>query len=133
MSRNRDFQGDDLRKIDPKFQQPRFGQYLEAVDGIERLAQNLYGKELLPTAVRWILDQGIDIAIWGGRRPDQLKPVKDIFGWSIDTEFKQQAEKILSETVTDPVGPEFMAPPPSDSQTDSDITNSDMNDLEKVL
>lgn len=133
MDRDRDFQGDDLRKIDPKFQQPRFGQYLEAVDGIRRLAQDMYGKELLPAAVRWILDQGIDIAIWGGRRPDQIKPVKDVFGWSIDSEFKQQVEKIISETVTDPVGPEFMAPPQSDSQSLSDNIGSVDDDLEKVL
>jgi len=47
----REFQGDDLRRIDPKFQEPRFSQYLNAVD------------------------------------------------------------QILAETIKDPAGPEFMAPP----------------------
>ena len=41
-----------------------------------RLAEEKYGKALLPTAVRWILDQGVDIAIWEGRRPDQLQAGK---------------------------------------------------------
>src|SRR5262249_32418032 len=30
------FEGDDLRKVDPKFQAPRFAQYLEAVRLLER-------------------------------------------------------------------------------------------------
>ena len=132
MSRDRDFQGDDLRQIDSKFQEPRFMQYLNAADRIERLARNMYGKGLLVAAVRWILDQGVDIAIWGGRRPDQMQPAKEVFGWSVDAEFKEQIEKIISETVTDPVGPEFMAPP-TDSGRISKIADSEGEDLKKVL
>jgi len=132
MSRDRDFQGDDLRQIDPKFQEPRFSQYLKAVDSIKRLARNRYGKKLLPAAVRWILDQGVDIAIWGGRRPAQLKPVPEILDWSIGSEFKEQVTKISSEIITDPVGPEFMAPP-ADGNTNSDISDPVEEDLTKVL
>jgi aryl-alcohol dehydrogenase-like predicted oxidoreductase len=104
MSPERSFRGDDLRKIDPKFQEPRFSQYLKAVDSIRGLAKDMYGKELPATAVRWVLDQGVEIAVWGGRRPHQMQPVKEVFGWSIDSEFKRQVEKIISETITDPAG-----------------------------
>lgn len=51
-----EFKGDDLRKTDPKFRQPRLRQYLAAVERLDR---------------------------------------------------------ILAETITDDVGPEFMAPQPS--------------------
>ena len=133
MSRDRNFKGDDLRQTDPKFQKPRFSEYLHAVERIKRLAEEKYGKALLPTAVRWILDQGVDIAIWGGRRPDQLQPVKEVFGWSIDAQFKKRVEKIVSETITDPVGPEFMAPP-TDNRAHSPLNDSGgSDDLQKVL
>jgi hypothetical protein len=52
-----------------------------------------------------------DIALWGARRPSQLAPLDDIFGWSIDESAFNEIDRILSETIKDPVGPEFMAPP----------------------
>jgi aryl-alcohol dehydrogenase-like predicted oxidoreductase len=51
------FDGDDLRKIDPKFQPPRYQQYLRAVEHLERFAQENYGKGVLELAVRWTLDR----------------------------------------------------------------------------
>src|SRR5712675_3701108 len=36
------FDGDDLRRIDPKFQPPRFTQYLTAVQRLDQLAQNRF-------------------------------------------------------------------------------------------
>jgi aryl-alcohol dehydrogenase-like predicted oxidoreductase len=60
------FEGDDLRKIDPKFKQPRFGQYLGAVDRLDRFAHERHSKSVMHLAVRWILDQGSDIALRGG-------------------------------------------------------------------
>jgi aryl-alcohol dehydrogenase-like predicted oxidoreductase len=105
------FDGDDLRRNDPKFQQPRFGQYLAAVEQLDRLAERRYGKRVIHLAVRWMLDQGIDVALWGARRPDQLQPVDAISGWSVDAAGRADIERILREAITDPVGPEFMAPP----------------------
>jgi diketogulonate reductase-like aldo/keto reductase len=65
----------------------------------------------LALAVRWILDQGGTIALWGARKPAQLDPVNDAMGWSLDVEAMRQIDAILAWHVTDPVGPEFMAPP----------------------
>ena len=115
MSKNRKFEGDDLRKADPKFQGERFDQYLTAADQIGDMAGNKYGKDLLPAAVRWILDQGVEIAIWGGRTPEQMKPIDEVTGWSISEEGKKTIDEILNRTIKDPVGPEFMAPPSRDS------------------
>jgi aryl-alcohol dehydrogenase-like predicted oxidoreductase len=104
------FDGDDLRRTDPKFQAPRFEQYLAAVTKLDRLAQR-FGKRVIHLAVRWMLDQGITTALWGARRPDQLRPVDEVVGWSLDAAAKAEIERILRETITDPIGPEFMAPP----------------------
>ena len=62
-------------------------------------------------AVRWVLDQGITTALWGARRPEQLNPVEEVIGWSLDSAAKAEINCILEETITEPVGPEFMAPP----------------------
>jgi aryl-alcohol dehydrogenase-like predicted oxidoreductase len=109
------FNGDDLRRSDPKFQQPRFSQYLAAVAALDRYARVRYGRGVLALAVRWVLDQGGDtIALWGARRPAQLDPVEDAMGWRLDGQAKLVVEEILQQTVKDPVGPEFMAPPSRD-------------------
>lgn len=105
------FSGDDLRQHDPKFQGERFQQYLQAVEALRSLAQQRYGKSVLALAVRWVLDQGPTIALWGARHPGQLDPVAEMTGWKLDEAAKTEIEAILKRCITDPVGPEFMAPP----------------------
>ena len=105
------FAGDDLRRVDPKFQSPRYAQYLAAVDALARLARERYGRSVLALAVRWVLDRGPTIALWGARHPGQLDPVADAMGWSLDEAAMQEIEAILRRHVTDPAGPQFMAPP----------------------
>jgi aryl-alcohol dehydrogenase-like predicted oxidoreductase len=109
-----EFKGDDLRRYDPKFQEPRFSQYLAAVTALDRYARERYRLGVLALAVRWVLDQGDTIALWGARRPAQLDPMDDTMGWEVDERAKARIEGILLETVKDPVGPEFMAPPSRD-------------------
>jgi aryl-alcohol dehydrogenase-like predicted oxidoreductase len=106
------FVGDDVRKIDPKFQPPRYPRYLTVVDRLDRFAREHYGKRVIHLAVRWLLDQpDVGVALWGARRPDQLGPVEEVMGWSLDQAALNAINKIVQETVTDPIGPEFMAPP----------------------
>jgi aryl-alcohol dehydrogenase-like predicted oxidoreductase len=111
MREDTQFTGDDLRRVDPKFQAPRYGQYLAAVDALARLARERYGRSVLALAVRWVLDRGPTIALWGARRPDQLDPVADAMGWSLDEAAMREIDAILRRHVTDPTGPQFMAPP----------------------
>ncbi|HEY6831002.1 MAG TPA: aldo/keto reductase [Pseudolabrys sp.] len=112
MSTSTTFSGDDLRRNDPKFQQPRFGQYLDAVAALDGFAATRYGKSVVHLAVRWILDkQGAGFALWGARRPDQLDPIDEVYDWTLDAAGMAEIDKILAQTVKDPVGPEFMAPP----------------------
>jgi aryl-alcohol dehydrogenase-like predicted oxidoreductase len=105
------FDGDDLRRNDPKFRAPRFAQYLAAVQELDRLAQERFGKRVIHLAVRWMLDQGITTALWGARRPDQLQAVDEVMGWRLDAAAQAEIDRILRRTIGDPVGPEFMAPP----------------------
>jgi len=106
------FTGDDLRKSDPKFLPPRFEQYLAAVKKLDQFAREHYGRRVIQLAVRWVLDRGeMNIALWGARRADQLSPIADVVGWHIDSSAMAEIDQILQETIRDPVGPEFMAPP----------------------
>jgi aryl-alcohol dehydrogenase-like predicted oxidoreductase len=112
MSRARKFEGDDLRLQDPKFLEPRYSQYLAAVDLLAKHAQANYGKSVLAFAVRWILDRGETMtALWGARNAAQLDQVEEAFGWKISADDYTAVEEILRKTIQDPVGPEFMAPP----------------------
>jgi aryl-alcohol dehydrogenase-like predicted oxidoreductase len=105
------FKGDDLRRTDPKFVEPRYSQYLSAVRQLDRLAEDRFGKRVIQLAVRWMLDRGITAALWGARHPSQLAPVDGVSGWHLDDAAMAEIDRILRDTITDPVGPEFMAPP----------------------
>jgi aryl-alcohol dehydrogenase-like predicted oxidoreductase len=114
MSADRTFDGDDLRNTDPKFQAPHFEQYLEAVDRLDQLARDRYDKRVIHLAVRWILDQGVDVALWGARTPDQLDAVEAVSGWSLTDDDLDEIDRILDETIDEAIAPDFMAPPARD-------------------
>ena len=106
------FTGDDLRQSDPKFQPPRFAQYLNAVQQLDDLAQKRYGKHVIDLAVRWVLDQpGITAALWGARHPAELEGVAGALDWNLGADTRAAINQILRQTIANPIGPEFMAPP----------------------
>ena len=122
MKLDTEFQGDDVRKIDPKFQPPRYAQYLKAVERLDRFAQENYGKRVLELALRWTLDQPfVTAALWGARHPSQLTPIADVTGWKLDAAALKAINEIVRESITDPVGPEFMAPPARSTQKSREI------------
>jgi aryl-alcohol dehydrogenase-like predicted oxidoreductase len=105
------FVGDDLRRSDPKFREPRFAEYLAAVRRLDRFARGCFDKRVIHLAIRWMLDQGVTTALWGARHPEQLQPVDQTTGWQLDAAARATIDRILQETIADPIGPEFMAPP----------------------
>jgi aryl-alcohol dehydrogenase-like predicted oxidoreductase len=113
MRADRQFSKDDMRKTsDPKFQQPHFGEYLDAANKLDAYAREHFGKRVIHLAVRWLLDQpGVGIALWGARRPEQLGPINEVSGWSLTKSDFAAVDAILRESIRNPVGPEFMAPP----------------------
>jgi aryl-alcohol dehydrogenase-like predicted oxidoreductase len=110
---DRHFSSDDMRKTsDPKFQPPHFAEYLNAATKLDAYAREHFGKRVIHLAVRWLLDQpGVGIALWGARHPKQLAPIGEVNGWSLTTADFATIEAILRESIRNPVGPEFMAPP----------------------
>jgi aryl-alcohol dehydrogenase-like predicted oxidoreductase len=108
---NTTFDGDDLRRVDPKFQPPRLAQYLQAVRRLDEFAQRRFHRRVIHLAVRWMLDQGISVALWGGRHPDQVEAALGVAGWSLTDAERELIEHIVNTAVVDPIGPEFMAPP----------------------
>jgi aryl-alcohol dehydrogenase-like predicted oxidoreductase len=104
------FKGDDLRRTDPKFQEPRFSEYLSAVASLNRYARECYGLRVSDLAVRWVLDQANTIALWDARQPEQLAPVGAAMGWKLDEMAKRHIENVIRHTVRHPIGPEFITP-----------------------
>lgn len=104
------FEGDDLRQHDPKFRDPRFSQYLQAVSELNDLATQRHNRHVLELAVRWVLDKGA-IALWGARHPKQLDQISEVFGWSLTSQDLQDINVIIDRNIPTSVGPEFMAPP----------------------
>ena len=111
MKKDRQFQGDDLRKEDPKFQEPRFSEYLDCAGQLDRWVKEKYHRSVLALAVRWALDKGIDVALWGARNPEQLNPISTIWDWKLTKGDLLEIDRIIDETISMPIGPEFMAPP----------------------
>ncbi|OAG73157.1 oxidoreductase [Gluconobacter japonicus] len=113
MSKDTTFPQDDLRSGDPKFQKPKFESYLAAVEDFKKLAAKR-NKSVLAFAVRWVLDQGPVIALWGARKPEQVSGVRDVFGWSLTDEEKKAVDEILAHHVPEAIDPTFMGPPNRD-------------------
>ncbi|HTY83034.1 MAG TPA: aldo/keto reductase [Silvibacterium sp.] len=118
LTRDTKFPEGDIRRADPKFQPPRFGQYLDAVGRLDAFARQRYGKTVLELAVRWVLDRpGVSAALWGAKRPSQLAAVDGVFtrgskSWCVEESAMREIDEIVRESVTDPVGPEYLTPAP---------------------
>jgi aryl-alcohol dehydrogenase-like predicted oxidoreductase len=100
-----------IRRVDPKFREPRFSEYMTAVERLAVFAHERYGKTVLELAARWVLDRpGVSVALWGAKRPEQLDAVAGALGWKLDASAMAEIDRIVAESVTDPVGPEYLAP-----------------------
>ena len=111
VKRGMKFEARDVRSVDPKFIEPRFGQYMDAVERIGEFAREHYGKTVLEFAARWVLDRpGVSVALWGAKRPEQLDAITGVMGWRVEQDAMEEIDRIVGECVTDPVGPEYLTP-----------------------
>jgi aryl-alcohol dehydrogenase-like predicted oxidoreductase len=111
VTRGMNFDAKDIRSMDPKFREPRFSQYITAVERLAAFARERYGKTVLELAARWVLDRpGISVALWGAKRPEQLDAVAGVLGWKLDPSAMAEIDKIVAESVTNHVGPEYLSP-----------------------
>jgi aryl-alcohol dehydrogenase-like predicted oxidoreductase len=100
-----------VRGFDPKFQEPHFSQYMTAVERLTALARERFSRSLPQLAVRWVLDRpGVSVALWGASRLEQLSTVAGVMGWHIDADAMAEIDRILAESIADPVGPEYLTP-----------------------
>lgn len=111
MDEDWEFKKGDLRSnTDPKFQGKTFKKHLEAVNKLDKYASEELDQKVINLAVRWILDKGVDSAIWGARRPEQVT-FDEVLGWKLTDAQVEEIESIVEETVENPISPAFMAPP----------------------
>jgi len=107
-----EFHKGDIRRVDPKFQSPRMDRYLKAVSELDALAREKLGKRVIHLALRFVLDSVPGgIALWGARKPEQLGPLEDCFGWELDCSAMAEIDRILKENIEEPIDAGFMAPP----------------------
>jgi aryl-alcohol dehydrogenase-like predicted oxidoreductase len=106
-----DYREHVVKKDDPKYRQPRYNQYLVAVKKLDELARAKYERGVLDLAIAWILDNKGTIALWGAWKPEYLERVNEVIGWNLDSETRKEIDTIVTQTIHDPVGPEFLAPP----------------------
>ena len=84
---------------------------MTAVERLAAFAQERTARAVLELAARWVLDRpGISVALWGAKRPEQLDAVSGVLGWKLDAGAMAEIDRIVAESVTDPVGPEYLAP-----------------------
>jgi aryl-alcohol dehydrogenase-like predicted oxidoreductase len=110
MRKSTKFEGDDLRKIDPKFQEPNFSHYLNSISQLQAWVAGKYGRTILELALRFVMDKGIDIPLWGARRPQQLDLLEKVWDWTLSPSDLEEIDQIINESIAEPLGPEFMAP-----------------------
>ncbi|MGM0381228.1 MAG: aldo/keto reductase [bacterium] len=103
---------DDIRGEDPKFTD-RKGEYIEAVQEIENyLRERGYSEELAALMLRWTTEQpGVTVALVGARNARQAQNNLQGLNVSLAPEEIERIRSLAEEVISEPVGPEFMAPP----------------------
>ncbi len=124
MTKETKFNGDDLRNgMDPKFKEPHFSEYVKASDALKEWAKKKYNKPLIALAVQYALDRGIDISLWGARKPEQLDVIDTVMGWKLSPQDLVEVDQIVKMFVKHPVGNEFMGPPQRREKSLVDTSN----------
>jgi aryl-alcohol dehydrogenase-like predicted oxidoreductase len=102
------FRDDALRRIDANFHPAHFAQYRGAVRQLDELARRRFHRRVVQLAARWMLDQGIGVALWGSRHPAQVEAALGVSGWSLDSASQMLIERTVKEAIVGPAGREFI-------------------------
>ncbi len=101
----------DVREMDPKFKGETFRKYVACVERLRTVATQC-GKTVGQMAIRWCLDQpGVTVALCGARRPEQIEDNAGGAGWSLSPTEQKAINRMVTDMIGTPVGPEFMGPP----------------------
>jgi hypothetical protein len=76
-------------------------------------------REWSPALTRMVIEDNshnrISAALWGARHPEELEAVTGTLDWKLDADTYAAIDQILQQTIANPIGPEFMAPPARDT------------------
>lgn len=101
----------DVREMDPKFKDETFRKYVACVERLRTVATQC-GKTVGQMAIRWCLEQpGVTVALCGARRPEQIEDNAGGAGWSLSPTEQKTMNRVVTDMIGIPVGPEFMGPP----------------------
>jgi len=99
------FVGDDLRRADPKFRPPLYARYLQAVERLDRFAQENYGKRVLDLAVRWTLGHPcVSVALWVRATPSSCRLLITPMGGSWAWTLCEQSTRSFARRLLAPLG-----------------------------
>ena len=112
MTAERNFPATICARSDPKFQPPRFGQYLKAVAALDRFAQTNYGKRVVHLALALDPRQaGRRLCLVGRAQAGTTRPGRSGLWLAARRRGHGGDRSHPRGTIESPVGPEFMAPP----------------------
>ncbi|GAB3066995.1 aldo/keto reductase [Salinicoccus sesuvii] len=101
MDKSTRFSEEDIRRTHPMYSKEQFVRHMDAVEELEAFAKER-NKSIPQLAMRWVLSQpGLDIALWGARKPEQLKDVEGTTNWILDETELREIDDILKRYVDD--------------------------------
>lgn len=105
------FPDTDIRSVDPKFKGQNLPSYLNCVKRLQALARE-NNMTVGQMAILWTVAQpGVTCALVGARHGAQAKENAATLKKRLYSEMLKEIEQIVTEEITRPIGPEFMAPP----------------------
>jgi len=96
-----------------KFEEPKNAPFRKAAVKLQEWAKDSYNISLGTLAVRWGLDRGISVALWGAKRPTHLDLLSTLWDWHLSGEDLEEIESILTENVPSNMKLFFGKPPPT--------------------
>jgi len=111
-NKNDTFPKGDLRNSDPKFQGDKFNAYIETVEKLKIIADRK-NSSVTQLAIEWTIAQpAVTCALIGMRTGTQAQINTQVLKKQFfEKEDFKEADTIIANTINQPVGPEFMAPP----------------------
>ncbi|TVT28269.1 aldo/keto reductase [Salinicoccus cyprini] len=101
MDKSTTFAEEDIRHSHPMYSEEQFTRHMDALEDLKAFAMER-NKSMPQLAIRWVLSQpGLGIALWGARKPEQLKDVEGTSNWILDETELKEIDDILKRHIDD--------------------------------
>lgn len=91
--------GDEAQKSDPKVREPYLTKYQSCIETLKQYADEEHHRSILALAVRWVLDKGVNIALLGCRKPEQLDFLDSVWGWKLSKQDFNEIDRIRAKAL----------------------------------